>query len=43
MYATFEVSADALTTSTIELAQDALQSLPLLAVCGARRLPLPVF
>ena len=43
VYATFEVSAGMLKTSKTEAAQDALQLLPLLAVLGSSRLPLPVF
>ena len=43
VYATFEVSADVLKNSKTVAAQDALQLLPLLAVCGPSRVPLPVF
>ena len=43
VYATFEVSAAMLTTSGTEAAHDALQLLPLLAVCGPSRLPLSLF
>ena len=43
VYATFEASADALKQLPTMLARDALQLLPLLAVCGTSRLPLTVF
>jgi hypothetical protein len=43
VYATFEVSAAFLKTSMTEAARDALQLLPLLAVCGPSRLPLSLF
>jgi tetratricopeptide (TPR) repeat protein len=43
VYATFEASADILHASATEPARDALQLLPLLAVCGPSRLPLPLF
>jgi tetratricopeptide (TPR) repeat protein len=43
VYATFEVSAAALASSETAVARDALQLLPLLAVCGPSRLPLPLF
>ncbi|RMZ89045.1 hypothetical protein DV736_g3719, partial [Chaetothyriales sp. CBS 134916] len=43
VYTTFEASVDILKTSGTEVAQDALQLLSLLAVCGSSRLPLPLF
>ena len=43
VYATFEASADILKNSVTEGARDALQLLPLLAVCGPSRLPLLLF
>lgn len=43
VYATFEASADALQRSMTEAADDALNLLPLLAVCAACRVPLVVF
>ena len=43
VYATFEVSAKVLKNSNTEAAQDALELLPLLAVCDPNRLPLALF
>lgn len=43
VYATFEVSINTLTATSTEAAQDALQLLPLLAVCAPSRLPLLMF
>ena len=43
VYATFEASADALKQSTATAAGDALELLPLLAVCDTSQLPLVVF
>jgi hypothetical protein len=43
IYATFEASADILQLSPTESAADALQLLPVLAICGPSRLPLPLF
>ncbi|KAK5089459.1 hypothetical protein LTR70_005958 [Exophiala xenobiotica] len=43
VYATFEVSAEILSATTTQAAQDALQLLPLLAVCGSSRFPLSMF
>ena len=43
MYATFEASADALSSSGNETAGDARELLPILAVCGPSRLPLDLF
>jgi Tetratricopeptide repeat len=43
VYATFEVSAAFLRNSRTEATRDALQLLPLLAVCGPSRLPLSLF
>jgi tetratricopeptide (TPR) repeat protein len=43
VYATFEASAEILQSSRTELSGDALQLLPVLAICGPSRLPLPLF
>ena len=43
VYATFEASANALQSSRTESAVDALQLLPVLAICGPSRLPIPLF
>ncbi|KIW10708.1 hypothetical protein PV08_11672 [Exophiala spinifera] len=43
VYATFEASVEILQTSPTELSRDALELLPLLAVCGPSRLPSLVF
>jgi hypothetical protein len=43
VYATFEASVEILKSSRTELSGDALQLLPVLAICGPSRLPLPLF
>jgi tetratricopeptide (TPR) repeat protein len=43
VYATFEASVQILQASRIQSSQDALELLPLLAVCGPNRLPLLLF
>lgn len=43
VYATFEASAGILQASETETAKDALQLLSILGICGASRLPLPLF
>jgi NB-ARC domain len=43
VYATFEASADILQSSQTEGAKDALQLMPVLASCGPRRFPVPLF
>jgi predicted GNAT family N-acyltransferase len=43
VYATFEASVQILQASQIQSSQDALELLPLLAVCGPSRLPLLLF
>ncbi|KIY00436.1 uncharacterized protein Z520_04121 [Fonsecaea multimorphosa CBS 102226] len=43
VYATFEASVEILQTSPTESSRDALELLPLLAVCGPSQLPLFVF
>jgi len=43
VYATFEASAEILQSSRTESSGDALQLLPVLAICGPSRLPLPLF